>query len=112
MQSTTLVVHYDGKGVSQDHEEATRWYRKAAAQGRVDAQFYLTIMYRDGEGVPLDHKKRLNGLGKQQIEDMLVHSARSISRTIEATESIKITRGRIGGSGKLQTKGIPAHNTI
>ena len=49
---------YDkGEGVEQDHEEAVKWYRKAADQGDADAQFNLGVMYYNGEGVPEDDKE-------------------------------------------------------
>ena len=44
---------YDG--VKEDHEEAVKWYRKAAEQGHVDAQILLASCYSKGEGVSLNH---------------------------------------------------------
>ena len=47
-----LGYMYDaGNGVSQDFEEAAKWYRKAAEQGEAFAQFNLGIKYRTGQGV-------------------------------------------------------------
>ena len=42
----TLYVF--GKGVPQDYGRAVNWYRKAASQGFVDAQYALGLMYSDG----------------------------------------------------------------
>ena len=44
-----------GTGVVQDHEEAVRLYRLAAAQGHADAQNSLGAMYNNGQGVVQDY---------------------------------------------------------
>ena len=41
-----------GEGVPENHTEAVNWYRKAAEQGHVSAQFALGLMYVNGEGCP------------------------------------------------------------
>ena len=43
-----------GNGVTQDHAEAIKWYRRAAEQGLADAQNYLGLMYFMGQGVTQD----------------------------------------------------------
>ncbi len=40
-----------GLGVPQDDSEAVRWYRKAADQGKVEAETHLGQMYSEGQGV-------------------------------------------------------------
>ncbi len=42
------------EGVAQDYAEALQWFRAAAEQGFVDAQYNLTLMYANGEGVAQD----------------------------------------------------------
>ncbi|MDR2219999.1 MAG: sel1 repeat family protein [Methylobacillus sp.] len=42
-----------------NYEKAAIWYRKAAEQGRSDAQYYLAEFYRTGTGVPQDYKQAL-----------------------------------------------------
>ena len=43
---------YDfGKGVTENNTEAIKWYRLAAEQGNVDAQFSISNMHDLGEGV-------------------------------------------------------------
>ena len=37
---------------SENHNEAIKWYRKAADQGNASGQFILGLMYANGEGVP------------------------------------------------------------
>ncbi len=44
-----------GKVVEKDYTQAAAWYRKAADQGRADAQIRLATLYRDGaRGFPRD----------------------------------------------------------
>jgi TPR repeat protein len=43
-----------GKGVPQDDETAVKWYKLAAEQGLVEAQYNLGGMYDYGRGVPQD----------------------------------------------------------
>jgi hypothetical protein len=45
-------MYYSGKGVPESDAEAVKWYRKAADQGNVYAQFELGLMYESGIGVP------------------------------------------------------------
>ena len=46
-----------GAGVSQDYQEAARWYRLAAAQGSADAEFGLGFLYEHGKGVGQDYRQ-------------------------------------------------------
>ncbi len=50
-------MYSNGQGVPQDHTEAVRWYRLAAAQGHAYGQQNLGVMYDNGEGVPQDYKE-------------------------------------------------------
>ena len=53
-----LGLMYDtGQGVTQDYQEAVRWYRLAAAQGHADAQFNLAVMYAHGYGIAQDYRQ-------------------------------------------------------
>jgi TPR repeat protein len=50
-----LGVMYDGGfGVVEDEVEAVSWYRKAAEQGHVQAQYELAVKYHSGNGVTED----------------------------------------------------------
>ncbi len=42
------TLYVVGKGVNQDYGKAVNWYRKAASQGFMDAQYALGLMYADG----------------------------------------------------------------
>ena len=44
-----------GRGFAANDAEAAKWYRRAAEQGHVVAQFHLGNMYHRGEGVAEDH---------------------------------------------------------
>ena len=47
----------DGRGVAKDPAQAAIWYRKAADQGELSAQFLLGAAYQDGNGVERDYAK-------------------------------------------------------
>lgn len=54
--ATTFGPHdYAGLGVPPNYTEAAKWYRKAAEQGLVIAQYYICGLYQHGLGVPLDN---------------------------------------------------------
>ena len=46
-------------GLTEDDEEAVRWYRLAAEQGYASAQHNLGLMYADGDGVPEDDEEAI-----------------------------------------------------
>ena len=48
-------MYDNGHGVPQSSQLAVRWYRRSAAQGNAQGQFFLGFSYKDGEGVPNDH---------------------------------------------------------
>ena len=52
-------MYRNGKGVTQDNKEAVKWYRLAAEQGHVDAQYNLGWMYDKGRGVTQDYKEAM-----------------------------------------------------
>jgi TPR repeat protein len=54
-QSILALLYFRGRGVTQDYQEAVKWFRRAADQGDIIAQFYLGIMFAEGQGVPQDH---------------------------------------------------------
>ena len=53
-QYTLGVMYANGMRVSEDDEEAVRWFRMAAEQGHASAQNSLGLMYAEGDGVPED----------------------------------------------------------
>jgi uncharacterized protein len=48
-------MYHAGDGVTRDFVEAVKWYRKAAEQGYVEAQWSLGYMYDKGDGVTQDY---------------------------------------------------------
>jgi hypothetical protein len=48
-------LYEGGRGVTQNYDEAVRWYRLAADQGDADAQQALADLYRFGWGVAKDY---------------------------------------------------------
>ena len=51
-----LSSHGDN-GVPQDKQKAVEWYRKAAEQGKAEAQFMMGEYCKKGEGVPQDDEQ-------------------------------------------------------
>jgi TPR repeat protein len=43
--------------VAQDYIKAMEWWRLAAAQGDLDAQYNLGVCYERGEGVEVDYEE-------------------------------------------------------
>jgi TPR repeat protein len=58
-QNNVGAMYEHGKGVTQDYQEAVKWYRLSAAQGLAGAQSNLGGMYRDGKGVLQDYREAL-----------------------------------------------------
>ncbi len=48
-------MYRDAQGVPQDYVEAAKWFRKAADQGLVGAQYSLGVAHMNGQGVPQDY---------------------------------------------------------
>ena len=48
-------MYLKGLGARQNYTEAIRWYRKAAEQGVVKAQYNVGVAYEMGRGVAKDH---------------------------------------------------------
>lgn len=58
------VMYNYGEGVQRDDVEAVKWYRKAAEQGNMFAQFSLSHQYEYGFSVEKDETKAFNWLRK------------------------------------------------
>jgi uncharacterized protein len=56
-QTLMGLLYYRGRGASQDHAEAIRWFRRAADDGEAAAEFYLGVMFAEGQGVPQDYEE-------------------------------------------------------
>eukprot|EP01088_Endostelium_zonatum_P019863 TRINITY_DN706_c1_g1_i2.p1 TRINITY_DN706_c1_g1~~TRINITY_DN706_c1_g1_i2.p1 ORF type:complete len:678 (-),score=240.77 TRINITY_DN706_c1_g1_i2:32-1783(-) len=49
--------YHEGTGVEKDQDQAYQWFKKAAEQGHVQAQFNAGLHYDKGEGVERDEEK-------------------------------------------------------
>ena len=47
--------YVNGRGIERDDVVAVEWYRKAAEQGNVRAQYSLGVMYETGQGISQDN---------------------------------------------------------
>ena len=52
-------MYYWGKCVQQDHDEAIKWFRKAAEVGDKDGMYYLGKAYEKGNGVENSRQKAI-----------------------------------------------------
>ena len=50
-QNNLGLMYRNGRGVSQDHEQAVYWFRLATEQGNANAQLSLGVSYHNGLGV-------------------------------------------------------------
>ena len=51
-----------------DYVQAERLYRSLAEQGDPKAQYFLGVMYANGQGVPQDYKKAMTWIGKAAVQ--------------------------------------------
>ncbi len=56
-QNVLGEIYMYGEGISQDFDEAAKWFRLAAEQHHRRAQFMLGVLYWSGDGVPQDYEK-------------------------------------------------------
>ena len=49
-----------GLGVSQDYQQAAKWYERAAEQGCATAQFMMGFLYEHGKGVRRDYSRAVD----------------------------------------------------
>ncbi|MDE2732348.1 MAG: DUF805 domain-containing protein, partial [Bacteroidota bacterium] len=52
-------MYEKGRGVSQDNQEAVKWYQRSADQGNASAQCRLGLMYAKGRGVSRDDQEAM-----------------------------------------------------
>lgn len=57
-------LYEHGQGMPQSHQEAVKWFRKAAEQGNVDAQFSLALAYMFGQGTPQSYEEAAKWFSK------------------------------------------------
>jgi TPR repeat protein len=86
-------MYYDGRGVTKDEPLAALWFRKAAEQGFVKAQFNLGLMYDNGRGVIKD--------GRQAYFWWLLASAQGDT---DATKNRDVVEKRISAAQRADTQ--------
>ena len=57
-------LYEHGQGMPQSHQEAVKWYRKAADQGNPDAQFSLALAYMFGQGTTQSYEEAVKWFRK------------------------------------------------
>jgi S1-C subfamily serine protease len=67
-------MYYVGFGVAQDqdHEEAVKWYTKAAEKGHAEAQLKLGLMFNSGQGVTQDDKEAVKWFAKAAEQGLAI----------------------------------------
>ena len=53
-------IYQLGLGVSQDDQQAAKWYESAAKQGLAAAQFLMGVLYEQGKRMPRDYARALD----------------------------------------------------
>ncbi|MDO8370187.1 MAG: GIY-YIG nuclease family protein [Candidatus Nitrotoga sp.] len=78
------AMYYSGRGVTQNYQEAVKWFRLAAEQGLAKAQFNLGVMYELGQGVTQNYQEAVKWfhLAAQQGNAMAQNSLGTINYPI------------------------------
>lgn len=63
-QNHLAVMYAEGRGVEQNYQHASLWFRRAAEQGDAFGQYSLATMYSQGLGLPRDHAQAAKWYGK------------------------------------------------
>jgi hypothetical protein len=84
-------AYFQGLGVPQNYQEATKWFRKAADQGNANAQSNLGVAYAEGRGVPQNKvlAYMLFSLAATGGDKDVVHNRDSIQKMMTPTEIAK-----------------------
>lgn len=107
------MAYIQGNGVSQNYEEAEKWFRKAAEQGNTSAQCMLGAIYATGLGVPKDYIQAYKWLslsieGSKGTEAPYLKKATELSNTIIK----KMTPQQIEEAQNLASKWKPVRLSI
>ena len=68
-----------------DYKEAVKWFKKSAAQGYAEAEFFLGLCYERGQGVAQDKKEALSWYWKAQTHGLPDAAKRIAELTKPAT---------------------------
>ncbi len=76
-----------GKGVAVDYATAVRWWRRAALQDHVGAQFNMGVAYQNGFGIEADPLEALFWYSLAMVNGY--HGARPIQQRLAATMNLE-----------------------
>lgn len=104
-----------GLDIPMDKTEAIKWFRKAATQGSVNAQYQLGSMYVAGEGVPKDDAEAVKWLrmaaeqgdaSSQYVLGLLYVQGQGVTKDL--TQAVRWIRkaAEQGNSGAQNTLGV------
>jgi TPR repeat protein len=86
-----VAIHYElGTGISIDLKEAAHWFRTAAGQDSIMAQFRLGTYYQTAKGWKKIQRRQLSGFEKRPCEGMPLHRSNSANAMNQATEFRRI----------------------
>ena len=97
-------MYENGDGVPTNDVEAVKWYRKAAEQGLVSAQFNLGVSYINGVGIPQNNVNAYMWL--------LLARAQGHQKAAEYSDSIKkhLTAADLSKAQALASEWWEKHN--
>ena len=95
-------AYREGQGVTADAGTAAEWFRKAAAQSNVEAQYALAVLLEQGSGVPKDEAEALrlyelaakSGWNAAVLRMLKVAERGELGRPVDVAEAAK-WRGRL-----------------
>jgi len=67
-QNHLAVMYAEGRGVEQNYQHASIWFRRAAEQGDAFGQYSLATMYSQGLGLPRDHSQAAKWYSKAALQ--------------------------------------------
>ena len=113
-------MYFNGIGVPKDYVEAVKWWRKAAEQGDVFAQYNLGLSYRNGCGVPEDDTEAVKWFRKaaeqgdaraQNMLGAMYHDGDGVPKDdVEAYAWLSLSVAQTNGDEDLKEeleKGLP-----
>jgi TPR repeat protein/serine/threonine protein kinase len=81
------LKYASGDGVTQNHDESVKWYRKAADLGSLEAMNNLGLCYAEGQGVPKDLEEAARWYRKA-AEQGLALSQRNLAHAYVSGEGV------------------------
>ena len=107
------LEYYFGEGVEKDYVEAAKCFRKAAAQGYANGQYYLGRMYWHGQGVPRDDLEASHLVALQWIQNAAEQGHAEARAFLERAHEFLVTEMKAEkGDPKAKFEfGLMCHNS-